>query len=109
MRAMARRFLGRHDFRAFTANPGYERESTVRTLTRCEVRKRGPLLTFILEADGFLYKLCRGIIGTLVQAGLGRFSANEVKRMFCSRDRRITGMTAPAQGLVLWKVFYPRE
>lgn len=106
MRAAAAQLVGRHDFRAFSATPGYARAHTVRHVTRCEVKRSGPLITFILEADGFLYKMCRGIVGTLVQVGLGRFKPGEVLPMLESRDRRIAGMTAPAQGLVLWKVFY---
>jgi tRNA pseudouridine38-40 synthase len=108
MRAAAARFVGRHDFRSFTANPGYERASTVRTITRCALRQSGPLLTFVIEADGFLYKMCRAIVGTLVQVGLGRFAPTEVDAMLQRRDRRVAGMTAPAHGLVLWKVFYRR-
>jgi tRNA pseudouridine38-40 synthase len=107
-RQAASALRGRHDFRAFSTNPGYARESTVRTLVRCELRKQGPLLTFLLEADGFLYRMCRGIVGTLVQAGLGRFQPRDVKRWLRNRDRRVAGMSAPAHGLVLWKVFYRR-
>jgi len=106
MRRAASFFAGKHDFRAFTSNPGYERESTVRTLSRCEVHKKGPLLTFIISGEGFLYKMCRGIVGTLVQIGLGKFPADEVRTMLAKKDRRIGGMTAPAHGLVLWKVRY---
>lgn len=106
MRAAAAQLVGRHDFLAFSATPGYERRHTVRHVTRCEVQRSGPLLTFILEADGFLYKMCRGIVGTLVQVGQGRFQPGEVLPMLASRDRRLAGMTAPAQGLVLWRVFY---
>lgn len=106
MRQAAGLFLGRHDFQSFAANPGYTRESMTRTLTRCEIKKNGPLLTFLIEGDGFLYKMCRGIVGTLVQIGQGKFPANEVTQMLAKRDRRVSGMTAPAHGLVLWKVFY---
>jgi len=106
MRRAAPFFVGRHDFQSFAANPGYAKASTVRTLTRCELKQRGRLLTFIIEGDGFLYKMCRGIAGTLVQVGLGKFPAEEVRRMLQKKDRRVAGMTAPAHGLVLWKVFY---
>jgi len=106
MRAGAAMFTGRHDFKSFAANSGYERESTVRTITRCEVKRSGPLLTVIIEGDGFLYKMCRGIVGTLVQAGLGKFPVAEIRRMLAKKDRRVAGMTAPAHGLVLWKVRY---
>jgi tRNA pseudouridine38-40 synthase len=109
MRAAALLFLGKHDFQSFTANPGYARETTVRTLTRCEIKKSGAQLTVIIEGDGFLYKMCRGIVGTLVQIGLGKFPAGEIGAMLEKRDRRVAGMTAPAQGLVLWKVFYGKK
>lgn len=108
MRAAAPLFVGRHDFQSFAANPGYAKETTVRTLTRCEIRKSGPQLTFLIEGDGFLYKMCRGIAGTLVQVGLGKFPAEEIKTMLAKRDRRVAGMTAPAHGLVLWRVFYDK-
>ena len=109
MREAARRLCGRHDFRAFTANPGYARASTVRTLRRCAIHRRGPLLTFVLEGDGFLYKMCRGLVGTLVQVGLGKFTPAAVGELLAGRDRAQAGMTAPAHGLVLWKVFYGRR
>src|SRR5690348_8904283 len=109
MRAAAPLLVGRHDFKSFAANRNYEMESTRRRLTRCDIKKSGPLLTFIIEGDGFLYKMCRGIVGTLVQAGLGKFPPAEVKRMLAKKDRRVAGMTAPAHGLVLWKVFYSKS
>ena len=109
MRAAAARFVGQHNFQSFSANPGYRRATTVRTLTRCELKKSGSQYTFIIEGDGFLYKMCRGIVGTIVQAGLGKFPPEEVDAMLAQSDRRVAGMTAPAHGLVLWKVFYPKR
>jgi tRNA pseudouridine38-40 synthase len=108
MRASARLFLGRHDFKSFAGTRDYAMESTVRTVTRLEIKRSGSLLTFLIEGDGFLYKMCRGLVGTLVQVGQGKFGLAEVKRMLAARDRRVAGMTAPAQGLVLWKVSYRR-
>jgi tRNA pseudouridine38-40 synthase len=109
MRRAARLCLGKHDFRSFTANPGYARASTVRTLSRCELKRAGPLLTFIIEGDGFLYRMCRGLVGTLVQVGQGKFAPGALRDMLKKQDRRVAGMSAPAHGLVLWKVFYPRR
>jgi tRNA pseudouridine38-40 synthase len=109
MRAAAPLFVGRHDFKSFAASRNYEMKSTVRNLTRCDIKKSGKLLTFIIEGDGFLYKMCRGIAGTLVQIGLGKFPEDEIKRMLAKKDRRMAGMTAPAQGLVLWKVYYKKR
>lgn len=106
MRSAARLFLGTHDFKSLAASRNYEAESTERTLTRCDIKRSGPLLTFVIEGDGFLYKMCRGIVGTLVQVGQGKIAAGEIKGILAGKDRRLAGMTAPAQGLVLWKVYY---
>ena len=109
MRAAAPLFMGKHDFRSFATASGYERTTTVRTLSRCELKRSGRLLTFIIEADGFLYRMCRSIVGTLVQAGLGKFRAADIKEMLSKKDRKLAGMSAPAHGLVLWKVFYGKK
>ena len=106
MCAAAKLFSGKHDFKSFAANRSHEMESTVRTLTRCDIAQRGPLLTFVIEGDGFLYRMCRGIVGTLVQVGQGKFGPGEIRQMLARKDRRAAGMTAPAHGLVLWKVRY---
>jgi tRNA pseudouridine38-40 synthase len=108
MRRAAQQFVGKHDFAAFTANRGGEIKSTVRNVTRCQIRRSGALLTFIIEADGFLYKMCRGIVGTLIQIGQGKFDGKDVPRLLACKDRRVAGMNAPAHGLVLWKVMYPQ-
>ena len=109
MRSAARILLGKHDFKSFAGTRNYEMETTVRTLMRCDIKKTGRLLTFIIEGDGFLYKMCRGIVGTLVQLGRGKFTAVDVKQMLAAKDRRVGGMTAPAHGLVLWRVFYGKR
>jgi tRNA pseudouridine38-40 synthase len=106
MRAAAKLFLGKHDFKSFAGTRSYEMESNVRTLTRCDIKESGAQLTFIIEGDGFLYKMCRGIVGTLVQVGQRKIPLARVENILASRDRRVAGMTAPAHGLVLWKVFY---
>jgi tRNA pseudouridine38-40 synthase len=109
LRAAAKLFVGKHDFKSFAANRNYEMETTVRTLTRCDIKRRGPQFTFVIEGDGFLYKMCRGIVGTLVQIGQSKFPPHEVKQMLAHKNRRVAGMNAPAHGLVLWKVFYNRK
>jgi tRNA pseudouridine38-40 synthase len=106
MRRAAKFFPGRHDFKSLAGTRPYEMSSTVRTLTRCDIKRNGPLLTFIIEGDGFLYKMCRGIVGTLTQVGQGKIAPGAIKKILDKKDRRAAGMTAPAHGLVLWKVFY---
>jgi tRNA pseudouridine38-40 synthase len=110
MRAASAALTGRHDFRAFTSKRDGVLTDPLRTLRRCQVRKSGPLVTFILEGDGFLYKMCRGIVGTLVRTGRGAMTPEEVTRLLAGAERRSAGVNAPAHGLVLWKVSYsPRQ
>ena len=106
MRAAAKLFVGKCDFKSFAGTQNYEMKTTVRRVTRCEVKKSGVQYTFIIEGNGFLYKMCRGIVGTIVQVGQGKIAVEEIKGILARRDRRVAGMTAPAHGLVLWKVFY---
>lgn len=109
MKEAAPVFQGCHDFRSFATNHTYVVEDTVRTLTRVELRQSGSQLTFILEGDGFLYRMCRSIVGTLIQLGRGRYALDDIRSMLESKDRRTGGMSAPACGLSLWKVFYRRD
>jgi len=108
MRAAAAHFTGRNDFLAFTSScPGVLTDSE-RTLTRCEIQRRGPEWTIVIEGDAFLYKMCRAIVGTLVHVGRGLSAPGDIPAILASRDRRAAGTNAPAHGLVLWKVNYPR-
>ena len=109
MRTAAKMFVGKHDFRSFATNHRYEIEDTIRTLTRCDFKKSGQTITFFIEGSGFLYKMCRGIVGTLVQVGSAHFSPHDIKTMLAKTDRAAAGMSAPAHGLVLWKVYYGKK
>jgi tRNA pseudouridine38-40 synthase len=109
MRIAAADFIGKHDFVSFAGVRDYQMESTIRTVSRCDIRRSGNLVTFLIEGDGFLYKMCRVIVGTLVQIGHGKFEPSSIRKMIESKDRCEAGMTAPAHGLVLWKVFYDRR
>lgn len=106
MRAVAKQLLGRHDFRAFSAFGGEEREDTVRDLRRLDVLGRGAKLRVVAEADGFLYKMVRSLVGALVSVGLGKRRPEEIVALLDGRARTNLVETAPAQGLFLWRVFY---
>jgi tRNA pseudouridine38-40 synthase len=106
MAAAAKRLEGRHDFRAFTALNGPEREDTVRELRRLEIRRRGRHVRIVAEADGFLYKMVRSLVGVLVSVGEGKLSPAQVGEILASRRRTALVQTAPPQGLFLVKVFY---
>lgn len=106
MRRAAQALVGRHDFRALSAFGGKEKKDTVRRLDRLEVIGRGRRLRVVAEADGFLYKMVRSLVGVLVAAGLGKTSAEDVRRILASRTRSNEVQTAPARGLFLWRVRY---
>ena len=106
MQKAAKLFVGRKDFKSFASTREYKMESTVRRLTRCDVRKEGYTWKITIEGDGFLYKMCRGIVGTLVRVGQGKLTQTEIRQIFRERDRSVAGMNAPACGLTLWRVFY---
>lgn len=106
MAAAAAVLRGRHDFRAFAAENGTERESTVRDLRRLDIRRRGRRVRIVAEADGFLYKMMRSLVGVLVAVGEGRLTVAEVKALLAGGRRTPAVLTAPPQGLFLMKVFY---
>jgi len=106
MKRAATLFVGEQDFRSMATNRGQVLKNAVRTLTRCDVTRSGPQINFVIEGDGFLYKMCRSIVGTLVQVGKGRFNESDIHKIIAAGSRSAAGMTAPAHGLVLWKVYY---
>ena len=106
LEAGARLLRGRHDFAAFCAVSGDERETTVRDLRRLEVVGRGRRVRVILEADGFLYKMARSLVGTLVNIGMGHLAPEDAAALLHTGGRIPKVKTAPAHGLFLDRVFY---
>jgi tRNA pseudouridine38-40 synthase len=100
MQAAAKGLEGEHDFASF-ARPGHGREHTIRTIYSLDVNARGPRVIIGVEGSGFLWQMVRIIVGTLVEVGIGRYGADEVKRMLDAKDRTAAGPTAPAHGLYL--------
>jgi tRNA pseudouridine38-40 synthase len=107
MRAAAERLVGRHDFTSFSALKGEERKDNVRTLRRLDVTARGPRVRVVAEADGFLYKMVRSLVGALVSVGQGKLTPDEIAAILRERRRTHRVKTAPPEGLCLMKVFYP--
>jgi len=110
MRRAARHIVGRKDFAAFANNPGYERtRGTVRTVRHLHLLQRPWGLDLVIQGDGFLYNQVRNIAGTLIDVGTGRTTADGVAEILAAADRRRAGPTAPAQGLYMARVLYPKE
>jgi len=99
--------LGKHDFSAFRSS-GSSNRNPVRTMFRADLaRGTNPSrLILLFEADGFLRHMVRNIVGTVVAAGMGKFSVEGFREIIESRDRTRAGKKAPAPGLFLVRVIY---
>jgi len=101
-------FIGKHDFTSFTNEhrSGIAAINPVRTLERLDIRAQEHGVRFEFQAEGFLYKMVRNIVGTLLDVGCGKMQATEIEDIFAAKDRRRAGRAAPPQGLFLIEVFY---
>lgn len=113
--------IGEHDFSSFCrkpkvadradgADPADEPSMTRRVISAQwrEVPGDVPgLLRFEIRANAFCHQMVRSIVGTLVDVGLGKLHAGDVRGILVARDRHAAGRVAPPHGLVLWEVGYP--
>lgn len=106
MQRAAAAFEGTHDFRA-VRSVGTETRTTVRTVYHCRAEKDGDLITVSICADGFLYNMCRAMVGTMVYASYGKLCPEDIPGLLEKGDRRLTGPTMPPQGLYLNRLWYP--
>lgn len=100
--------LGTHDFAAFQAAGGTAK-TTIRTLTDAQLAQDGDLLTLTVCGNAFLYNMVRIITGTLLDIGMGRRPANAFRTALETGNRLALGITAPACGLELTRVYYADE
>lgn len=105
MQECAQLFVGRLDFAAFAAS-GSSAKTTVRTMKAVEMDISSPLKLIRFTADGFLYKMVRNLVGTLLDVGRGRLTPEEVREILEKGCRSLASATAPAQGLILERVRY---
>lgn len=117
MRACADAIEGEHDFKGFEAS-GSAVKSTVRTVYSIELKAEGASedgtlsegrLSVYVTGNGFLYNMVRIIAGTLVYAGQGKLSVEDVERVLETGDRTLAGKTLPPHGLTLVSVGYGEE
>ena len=100
--------LGTHDFAAFQA-AGSTAKTTIRTLTDAQLAQDGDLLTLTVCGNAFLYNMVRIITGTMLDIGMGRKPANAFRTALETGNRLALGITAPACGLELTRVYYADE
>jgi tRNA pseudouridine38-40 synthase len=105
MQNAAAQLLGTKDFKSF-ASAADQRQSSIRTILKCQVMEQNPWIYMDVQADGFLYNMVRNIVGTLVEVGRGRWQPEYIQEILAAKDRNAAGPIAPASGLCLMEIQY---
>lgn len=105
MKEVSKLFIGKHDFKSFQSS-GSNVKNTVREIYRIDIKKERffldedvELIIIDIEGSGFLYKMVRNIIGTLIYAGTGKLEIERIKEIMEKKDRKLVPPPAPAKGL----------
>ena len=106
LKRAGKQFVGTHDFAGFAANRGKKEKSTVRTIYSVRIRQKGPCMTIEFDGDGFLYKMVRLIVGSVVKCALGKMRIEDVVARLDSGQAGSARFAAPAEGLYLVRVRY---
>lgn len=106
MREAGQHLLGRHDFSSFAA-AGRTTTDDVRTLQAIHFvpLRHGMVIAF--QGDGFLYKMVRNLVGSLLEVGRGKWGPAWIGQVLAAQDRKKAAATAPPDGLYLGRVIYP--
>lgn len=101
----AARFVGEHDFSAFTRSPA-GKENPVRTILDSRLAREGAAIAFDVVGTGFLHNMVRNMAKALLLIGLHKMEPHEIPELYRNQDRRRLGSPAPAAGLYLMRVMY---
>lgn len=104
MNQAAALLVGEHDFATFGQPPAGD--NTVREVREAQWRRESEWLTFRITANAFLYRMVRGLVGSLKRVGTGSWTVTEFGQALDARDRRRCATVAPAHGLCLANVDY---
>jgi tRNA pseudouridine38-40 synthase len=104
MQGAAQSLVGEHDFATFGRPP--QGQNTVRRVLAVEWSGEPPWLAFDIEANAFLYRMVRSIVGTLLEVGRSRMSVEDFAAALAACDRSLAGPTAPPHGLCMMEVKY---
>ena len=100
--------IGEHDFASFATSMAGRAQNTVRSVYRVEVRRDGEMVVLDMVANSFLPHQVRNTVGALIRVGLGKMSIDEFRNMIEAKKHGLAGPTAPACGLCLMQINYPR-
>ena len=105
MRKAASALCGEHDFTSFCSDKRMKK-SPDRRVDLINVERLGNEVRLTFTGNGFLWNMVRIFTGTLLEVGLGEREADTMQNVLDAKDRTAAGKTAPANGLILWEVFY---
>ncbi|MDP3855645.1 tRNA pseudouridine(38-40) synthase TruA [Phenylobacterium sp.] len=105
MHEAAQALVGHHDFTTFR-HIHCQAKSPEKTLDVARVSRDGEEVRLVFEARSFLHRQVRSLTGSIVEVGIGRWSASDLKAALEARDRAACGPVAPADGLYLTGVDY---
>jgi tRNA pseudouridine38-40 synthase len=105
MAQAAAMLVGKKDFKSFAAAAD-KRQTSVRTIFRCNVKQNDDWVYIDVEGDSFLYNMVRNIVGTLVEVGSGRLEPEKITEILDAKNRTAAGPIAPAGGLCLMHIKY---
>ncbi len=105
MRKAAAILEGEHDFASFCANPRMKK-TTVRCVEKIVIEEKGGYIYFTFRGNGFLQHMVRILTGTLLEVGWHKRTPESMEELIKAKDRKLAGITAPAQGLMLLTVYY---
>ncbi len=105
MHAAAQRLVGKHDFTTFRSTE-CQAKSPLKTLDQLDVERDGDDVIVRSSARSFLHSQVRSMVGSLVMAGEGKWTADDLARVLAARDRAACGQVAPPDGLYLMRVDY---
>lgn len=106
MEKAAKVFEGTHDFTSFNATGKDEIEDQVRTIYKIEITKNDDLITLSFYGDGFLRYMVRMLAQTIIEAGLGKISTEEIEKILEAKDKQACHFNGEPQGLYLVEVGY---
>lgn len=107
MNAANELLTGEHDYATFGTPP--VGDNTVRSVYSAQWQRKENLVIFTIEANAFLYRMVRSLVGSLCLVGEGEWPVDEFARVLAAADRSLAGPTAPPHGLVLLSVGYGEQ
>ena len=105
IRKASRYFIGKYDFSPFSVT-GSSRKNKQCTVKNFKIRKAKNLYILQIEADYFLYKMVRRIVGALIEVGREKIEPEYIRALLNGKASTLRAQTAPAHGLFLIKVKY---